>query len=54
MHKIIAAIKMTPQEMEKYVYFMKEILPTQSEPGYTILITIMQHYISGMLRIKET
>ena len=37
MNKIIGAIKMTIQEMDRYVYFMNEILPTLMKPGYTLL-----------------
>ena len=50
MNKIIGAIKMTPQEMEKYVYFMKEILPTLMEPGYTLLDELNLHikYFKGV------
>ena len=43
MHKIIVAIKMAPEDTEKYAYFMKEILPTLMEPGYTLLDELNVH-----------
>ena len=41
---------MTPGETEKYIYFLREILPTLMEPAYTLLdeLNLQMKYFKGV------
>ena len=50
MHKIINAIKMTAEEMEKYIKFITETLPLQIKSGDTVMDELNLHikYFKGV------
>ena len=41
---------MTPEEIDKYIYFLREILPTLMEPDYTLLdeLNLQIKYFKGV------
>ena len=54
MNSITNAIKMTSEELDKYLYFITEILPLLMKPGYTLMdeLKLRIKYFKGVDILK--